>query len=222
MINEKEKIRVIVVDDHRLFRMGLKSVFKTDHPEICVTGEADSSETLFALPELADADIVLLDVKIPGIGGSEIARRLRRNYPAIKILAISGENSSEAIQAMIEAGINGFISKQHGDFDEIAKAIRTVMSGLEYFGRDISNILVGVYVVKKKTAVITDEFTDREREIINFCYDGLMCKEIATRLGISITTVNTHKARIFQKLGINNTMEMVQYAIKNGIIHIDN
>ena len=218
MKEEQSKIQVIIVDDHRLFRMGLKIAFRSDHPDICVTGDADSGETLFALPALATADLVLLDINLPGMGGAEVSRRLRREYPAVKILAISAENDAETIQTMLEAGIDGFISKQHGDPDELADAIRTVMSGLEYFGRDISSIIIGVYVAKKKTATVTPEFTEREREIITLCREGLIGKEIAARLGISVTTVNTHKGRIFQKLGINNTMEMVQYAMKKGII----
>ena len=212
-------IHVIIVDDHRLFRMALKSAIRSDHPDICVSGEADSGDKLFALPSLATADLVLLDINLPGsMGGAEVAHRLRSGYPNVKILAISGENSAETVQTMLEAGIDGFISKQQGDTDELANAIRTVTGGLEYFGRDISSIIIGVYVAKKKTATVTPEFTEREREIINLCREGLMGKEIADRLGISVTTVNTHKGRIFQKLDINNTMEMVQYAMKKGII----
>jgi len=220
MTSDTPKIQVIIVDDHRLFRLGLIAVLKSDHPDICVAGEADSGETLFSLPALATADLVLLDINMPDIGGAEIARRLRRDYPAVKIFAISGENSAETIRAMLEAGIDGFISKQQGDYDELAEAIRSVNCGLEYYGRDISDIIRGIYVAKKKTSAVTPEFTEREREIIELCRDGLICKEIAVRLNISTTTVTTHKVRIFQKLGINNTMEMVQYAMKNGIIRV--
>jgi DNA-binding NarL/FixJ family response regulator len=214
-------IQIIVVDDHALFRMGLKAAFKADHPDILITGEADCGEKLFALPALSTAHLVLLDINLPDMDGAEIAHRLRRDYPALKILAVSAENRSETVQAMLEAGINGFISKQHGDTDELARAIRDVTNGLEYFGRDISSIIFDIYVSKKRSAVVTDEFTDRERDIILLCRDGLMCKEIADRLDISINTVNTHKKRIFLKLGINNTIEMVQYALKKGIIRID-
>jgi len=215
-------IQVIVVDDHRLFRVGLKAAFESGNSDIHIAGEADSGEALFRLAALANADLVLLDINLPGISGIEIARRLRSEYPAIKILAISAENSAATVKAMLEAGIDGFISKQHGDANELAEAIRMIMSGVEYFGRDISAIMFDVYVSKKKTSAVTDEFTKREREIILLCRDGLMCKEIAARLGISISTVNTHKERIFAKLGINTTMEVVQYALKNGIIRIEN
>ena len=215
-------IQVVVVDDHPLFRFGLKATLKANHPDIHVAGEADCGEALFRLPELTTADIVLLDINLPDVSGVEIARRLRRDYPAVKVLAISAENTAETIKAMLETGINGFISKRQSDDNELADAIRTVMSGLEYFGRDISAIIYDIFVSKKKTTVVTPEFTEREREIILACRDGLLCKEIATRLGISTHTVNAHKNNIFQKLGINNTMEMVQYALKKGIIRVEN
>jgi len=214
-------IQVIVVDDHKLFRIGLKLTFQTVCPDVMIAGEAGSGRALFDLLPSTPADMVLLDVNLPDIGGIEIARRLRREYPDLKILAISGENSAETIQAMMETGIDGFISK-NGDEEELAGAIRTVACGLEYYGRDISTIILGVYVAKKKTIEVTQEFTDREREIILFCRDGLMGKEIADRLNISIHTVNTHKRHIFQKLGINNTVEMVHFALKNGIIKVEN
>jgi DNA-binding NarL/FixJ family response regulator len=187
-----------------------------------VEGEADSGEALFALPSLSRADIALLDINLPGMSVADVARRLRHDYPDVKILAISGENTVEAVKDMLDAGIHGFISKQDGDANEISDAIRTVMSGLEYFGRDIASIIFSVYVSKKKTTDVTPEFSDREREVIELCRDGLMSKEIAERMGIKPNTVHTYKERIFQKLGINNTMEMVRYAIKNGIIRIEN
>ena len=216
-------IQVIMVDDHRLFRMGAKACLRHTHPDICICDDVDSGEALFALPSLATADLVLLDINLPGgICGEEITVRLRREYPAVKILAISGENSAETIQAMLMAGIDGFISKQHSDIEEFAESIRTVTSGTEYFGRDIAAIMFDVFVSKKKTSVPTDEFTEREKEIILLSRDGLSCKEISARLEIGASTVHSHKKNIFQKLGINNTMEMVQYALKRGIIRVDN
>jgi DNA-binding NarL/FixJ family response regulator len=206
------------VDDHTLFRMSLTFLFQTSHPDICVVGEAGDSQTLFSLLHTTAVDIVLLDINLPGMSGIEIARRLRTEYPAVKILAISGENTLETIEAMLEAGVDGFISKQKGKPDEIAEAIRTVMSGVEFFGSDIASIILGVYVSKKNTTAVTAEFTDRERDIIQLCNEGLLGKEVADRLGISPNTVNTHKKRIFQKLGINSTFEAIQYALKRGII----
>ena len=140
----------------------------------------------------------------------------------MKILAISAENTAETVKAILEAGIHGFISKQNGEANELVNAVRSVMNGLDYFGHDIASIMFGVYVAKKKTTDTTPEFSEREREIISLCRDGLIAKEIAKRLNIKPSTVNTYKERIFHKLGINNSMEMVQYALKNGIIQVEN
>jgi len=211
-------IKIIVVDDHKLFRMGLIAAFKADYPEINIVGVADCGKVLFDILESTSADIILLDIMLPDINGIEIAGRLRKFYPDIKILAISAEKSSEIVLSMINAGINGFISKENADIEELTKAIKTIMDGFEYFGRDIAPIIYSVYVAKKKSTDITTEFTDREREIIIYCRDGLICKEIADKMNLSINTINTHKKRIFQKLGINTSMEMVRFSLEMGII----
>jgi len=214
-------IRIIVVDDHRLFRIGLKATFESLYPDIIIAGEADCGNGLFSVLATTPADLVLLDVNLPDMWGVEVARRLNKEYPDMKILAVSAENTAETINAMIEAGIHGFVSKRNGDANELAEAIRSVVSGAEYFGRDISAIIFDIYVAKKKTDTPTAEFTSRERDIISACREGLLCKEIATRLGISVNTVNSYKKSIYQKLGINNTVEMVQYALKHGIIRME-
>ena len=222
MFNDPQTIRVVVVDDHKLFRVMMKATFHSGNSDICIAGEAKDGEELFRILPYTPADLVLLDINLPDMPGVDVARRLRHEYPDIKILAVSGENTAQTVRAMVEAGIDGFVSKQNSDEEELANAMQTVMNGLEYFGRDISAIIYDVFVSKKKTTAVTPEFTDREREIIELCRVGLQSKEIAARLGISVRTVVTHKEKIFCKLGINNTMEMVQYALKKGIIRVEN
>ena len=146
-------IRIIIVDDHSLFRRGLKVAFKYECTDIAIVGEAECGEELFDVLATTDADLVLLDINLPDMGGA-----------------------------------------------------------------DIAPIMFAVYSSKKKTVEPTQEFTDRERDIILLCRDGLIVKEIADRLGLSINTIQTHKKNIFLKLGINNQMEMVQYALNRGII----
>jgi len=214
-------VQAIIVDDHRFFRTSLKAALESGYPDLCIAGEAGSGEELFRVLASTPADVVLLDINLPDISGIEIARRLCRDYPELKILAVSAENTAETIRAMLEAGIHGFISKRNGDANELAQAIRTVVGGEEYFGRDIAAIIFDLYVSKKKTTTPTNEFSEREREIIVLCGKGLIFKEIAAKLGISHNTVNTHKKNIFQKLGIHSKVEMVQYAIKYGIIRIE-
>jgi DNA-binding NarL/FixJ family response regulator len=197
-------------------------VFERHHSDIVIAGEAETGEELFGLLADTQADVILLDIILPDMSGIEVARRLRRDYPAVKILAISAENTAETVRALLEIGIDGFISKRMGKADELPEAIRTVMDGIEYYGRDISAIMYDIFVAKRNTADPTPEFSDREREIILLCRDGLTCKQIAHRLFISPRTVDTHKTNIFRKLGINSTVEMIQYALKKGIIRIEN
>jgi len=215
-------VHIIVVDDHNFFRMMLKATLQSTCSDISVSGEAATGDELFKLLPDTVADVVLLDVNLPDVWGVDVTRRLRREYPALKIIAVSGENTSETIQAMIEAGIDGFVSKQNSGVNELADAIHSVMNDIVYYGRDISSIMFDVYVAKKKTSAVTAEFTEREREIIMLSRDGLLCKEIADKLNISAFTVNAHKRHIFEKLGINSTMEMVQYALQHGIIRVKN
>lgn len=217
----KQMIQVILVDDHALFRLGVKCALTNEHTDIAIAGEADCAAALFHLLETVTPDIILLDILLPDMSGTAIAQQLKRQHPAIKILAISAENTAEVIKEMLDIGIEGFISKRRGGVEEIAQAIRTIMQGYDYFGSDISAIIYKIYVSKKQNAELSPEFTNREREIIELCRQGLLSKQIAERLCISSRTVDNHKNNIFRKLGINSSMEMVQYALKHGIIRME-
>ncbi len=214
-------IETIIVDDHALFRLGIKAALGAAHADIRIAGEADCGAELFRLLETVAPGVILLDIVLPDMTGVEIARRLKVERPEIKILAVSAENTAGTVQAMLDAGIDGFISKRGGGADEIAQAIRSVAQGFEYFGSDIAAIIYKIYVAKKRTAEVTPEFTEQERRIIELCREGLPSKLIADRLCISPRTVDNHKNNIFRKLGINSTVEMVRYALKHGIIELE-
>jgi len=215
-------INIIIVDDHELYRFGIRTAVETNHPDLCVVGEAASGAELFALLKAVSVDIILLDIMLPDMSGIDIARRLKEETPTLKILTISADNSLDTVQAMLETGVSGFISKLNSNADTLAEAIRSVMQDFEYFGKDISKIIYQIYVAKKNTTEVTSEFSEQEKRVIKLCHEGLPAKLIADRLGISARTVDWHKSNIFQKLGINSTLEMLQYALKNGIIRIDN
>jgi len=215
-------INVILVDDHELFRVGVKTAITSNYPDIRIVGEAETGEEFFHLLEKTTADIVLLDINLPDMSGIEITRRLKNENPTLKILIISSENNSSEIKELLNLNINGFISKRMGSIETLTDAIRSIMEGLDYFGKDISDIIYRIYVSKKKTTEVTTEFTEQERKIIELCREGLASKQIADRLCISARTVENHKNNIFKKLGINSTVEMISYAIKSEIIYIDN
>ena len=217
-----ETIQIILADDHSMFRKGMRAIFKCDYPDFAVTGEAESDEALFRLLAAGTpADLVLLGINLPGgMGGDETVRRLRGEYPDLKILAISAENTQETVHAMLKAGIHGFTGKQQSSEDELANAIRSVAGGLVYFGRDISYILYDVIKAKSLTQTAAPDFSARELDVIRLCREGLTGKEIADRLVISPHIVATCKSRIFAKIGLNSTIEMVNYAMQKGIIQL--
>jgi len=214
-------INVLIVDDHELFRMGIRAAIESRYPDIAVVGEAKTGAEFYALLKITAVDVVLLDIALPDTSGVDIARCLKTEYPAVKILAISAESSASIIDEMLHIGIDGFISKFNSNPDTLADAIRSVAQGVEYFGSDISHIIRQIYIAKKRTIEIGFEFSEQERHIIKCSHEGLPVKLIAERLCLSPKTINWHKSNIFRKLGINNSLEMVRYAIKNGIINVE-
>jgi Response regulator containing a CheY-like receiver domain and an HTH DNA-binding domain len=215
-----EKISLILVDDHELFRLSLRTVIESRNTDIVVVGEAGTGLAFFDLLQTLTADIVLLDIALPDISGIEIARRLKVERPNMKILAVSAENASSTVEEMLQIGIEGFVSKSNCKPDILADAIRSVMQGLEYFGADIAEIISRIYIAKKKTTRVSEEFSEQEKSIIELCLQGLSAKLIADRLKISTRTVDWHKSNMFSKLGINSTLELVQFVVKNGIIRM--
>jgi DNA-binding NarL/FixJ family response regulator len=213
-----QTINVIIVDDHDFFRLGLRTAIETNHPDITIVGEAGNGADFFALLKTTNIELVLLDIMLPDISGIDIARRLKNEYPQIKILIISSETSPSTIEEILNVGVEGFISKFDSSMDTFAEAIRAVMQGLEYYGKDISRVISRIYLAKKKTPQVTSEFSEQEKRIIECCHEGLTGKQIANHLNIAYKTMEWHKANIFNKLGVHSTLELVQFAVKNGII----
>ena len=214
-------IRVIIVDDHELFRLGVIKAIENRHPDLQVMGEAETGAELFRLLEHVEVDIVLLDIDLPDTSGVEVARRLKKEWSEVKILVVSAIKTPSVLQDLLDLGIEGFISKRYGGVDTFAQAIRSVASGFEYFGKDISDIIRRIYVAKKKSKEVTPEFSMVEKQIIELSHQGLPAKLIADRIGINTRSVDNHKYAIFRKLGLNSTLEMVKYAITNKIICIN-
>jgi len=213
-----QKTDIIIVDDHDLFRIGVRAALEKPYPNIAIVGEAESGVELFALLKTVTADIILLDVMLPDMNGIEIARRLKVERPEIKILVITSEASVFNIEEAIDVGVDGFISKFDTSPDALAEAIHYVAQGIEYYGKDISQIISQIYLSKKRTAQITAEFSEQERRIIEYCHEGLTGKQIADRLCIAYKTLEWHKTNIFRKLDLHRTAELVDYAVKHGII----
>jgi DNA-binding NarL/FixJ family response regulator len=221
--------KIAIVDDHPLYRLGIQSVLNDKLPEITVVGEYASAKELFSYLERGlHPDMVILDIIVPGISGVEIARILREKYPKIKILVLSSEVNFELVDELITIGVNGYLSKTAMQCDLIA-AISSVLAGNHFYGKDIARIMYNIYIkanFKPVTTVLFSEpkketkLTKREKEIINLLCEGIAVKEIATILCVSPRTIDNHKANIMKKLGFHNRIELVKYAIKEGIVRL--
>ncbi len=209
-------INVLLVEDQTLTRMGISLALNSGSSNCRIVAEAGSvHEAKELLKQLEKVDIVLLDLMLPDGNGSEIVQFLRSRGADTKVLVISADTTRENILQLIDLGIGGFISK-FADISTLEAAITSVYSGIEYYGKDITEILHAVSTAK---AQALDIFTSRELDIMRYCAKGLSVKQISEELNISTRTVENHKNNIFKKLGFNSTAELINYVFEHGIVH---
>jgi len=208
-------MNIAIIDDHELIRVGVAGVLH-DTPHT-ITISASSAEELFAaLEKSTPCDMLLLDILMPGTNGFEVAKRMRTEYPDIKIIVLSVDTKEYVITQLMAIGIDGFISK-NGPLEEIRPAIESVAEEVPFYGRDIA-VLVRDIADAKLNKRASALLTKRELEIIEACCAGKLGKEIADEFHISLRAVNSHKTNIFNKLGLSSSVEMVRFALEHGII----
>ncbi len=215
-----DPIKVIIVDDHFLVRLGLKQIFsvKSDIADVQVVGEASTAAEFYGLmAQGVQADLLLLDLILPDESGVSIAQRVVDEYPDMPILVMSAETSSHVITELMGVRIGGFISK-NGTPDEMLRAVECVANGGMFYGKDIAVIMNNVITAKSEYPDVS--FTPMERRVLDLTAQGLFAKEIGCELGISHKTVGVHKTNIFRKLGINTSVELVKYCVKMGFVTI--
>lgn len=211
--------RVILVDDHALFRDGLKHLLGLQEG-VSIVGEAtDGVEFMSMVGGLDGDEIVLLDIDMPGIDGFEAAERAMAAKPRLRIITLSMHSDEAYYFKMVSLGVKGFLLK-NSDIDEVVTAIHTVEHGGSYFSQELLFSLVDSLKSSPEHAESQHILSQREREILLLISKGLSNQEIADRLFISKRTVDKHRANILEKTGTRNTANLVVYAIKNGLVEI--
>lgn len=218
-----DKISIIIIDDHKIVREGLKSMLM-GNPQMEVIGEGANENDLKDLLNNLQPNLITMDISMPGKSGIELTKYISSNYPDIKVLILTTNNDEDSIISSIEAGANGFLHKD-SSLEELTSAINLVISGEGYFSENISGIIYKSYInrIKYDKDYKPDDqkkLSERELEIIKLLSDGLSGKEIADKLFISPRTVETHKTNILTKLNLKNNIELVKYAIREGIIKL--
>ena len=213
------KIKVLVVDDHAMFREGIRSLL-AGYDDIEILGEAtDGSEAIEKTCQLAP-HVVLMDIGMPVMGGLEATRRIQKEAPDARVLVLTQYQDTEYILSMIKAGAKGYISKT-AIASELVSAIRTVHRGESYLYPSAATALVEEYLMRAGEE--KDEYerlTDREREILQLVAEGRTNREIADKLFISVKTVLRHRTNIMEKLGFHNRTELIKYAMSKGLIEM--
>ena len=214
-----KKIRVLIVDDHTLVRDGIRALLSLV-ADIEVVGEAsDGKEAITKVRQLMP-DVVLMDLAMPVMGGLEATRRIRREFPGIKVLALTQYDDSEYVIPIIEAGASGFVTKMSA-FSELAAAIEAAHEGESYLSSTAATALVEEYQQKTVSEGEQDPYqqlTDREREVLKLVVEGHTSREIAEILIVSHKTVDWYKNSLMNKLNIHNRIDLIKYAIRKRII----
>jgi DNA-binding NarL/FixJ family response regulator len=212
-------IKILIVDDHQLILDGLKFLIR-DVPEFILAGEARSGKEALELAKSTPFDIILMDIEMDGISGIETTQLLTKEHPDAKILALTMYNEKGIINKFMEAGASGY-SLKNASQDELAEAIRTVVSGKKYFSKAVMETLLeknATKIVPSKEDPIEELLTKREVEILKLIAMGFSNREAGEKLGISARTVDTHRTNIMEKLEIKNIAALIRYAIQNGYI----
>jgi len=208
-------IRVLVVDDHELVRMGLRHIL-ADYPAIVIAGEAVDGESALRLNRQLRPDVVLLDVCLPGLSGIEVATRLKQASPAVGIVALSIHEQAPYPAKLLEAGASAYLTKGCPS-TELVEAIRTVARGGRHIGSRVAQQMA-LSLLPGREGTPFDELSAREMEVMLMLADGKRVADIAEAMHLSPKTVATYKYRIFEKLNTRNDVAMTRMAMRFGLV----
>lgn len=210
-------INVVIADDHRLVRDGLKTILQTSG-DISVVGEASNGLEVLKKVEELKPDVLLLDISMPQLSGMEAARRIRKEFPSTKIVILTMHEEEEYTLKMVRMGVSGYLLKDSTAL-EVMEAIRSVHNGKAFFSPHVAKILAESYreAVAEEKADPYERLNDREREILQLIAEGNTNKQIAGILCISPKTVDNHRTNLMRKLDIHTAAALVRWATKRGI-----
>ncbi len=212
-------LRILLADDHKVVRQGTRALLSTV-PEWEIVGEADNGRDAVSLTAELKPDIVILDIGMPELNGLDATRQIKKKSPETEVLIFTGQETEELVHDVFDSGARSYIMKTDAA-DHLIDAIKALSEHKHFFTSRISEIVFARYIQEKGTlegAPEKSRITDREREIVQLLAEGKSSKEIATILGISVRTVETHRAAIMKKLGLKSFSELIRYAVRNKII----
>jgi len=212
-------IRILLVDDHSLFRSGMKSILDAQEG-ITVVAEADNGEDAVELVRQDPPDVILMDVNMPGIGGIEATRRIVRIDPQAKVIALTALDDQPFPNQLLDAGAVGYLTKG-SPADEMSAAIHQVMRGEHYICSEVAQRLSLSALVNKGKSTPLAALSPREMQVMLMITKGSTTQQISDDLFLSPKTISTYRTRLFEKLNINNDVELTHFALRHGLIELN-
>jgi DNA-binding NarL/FixJ family response regulator len=211
-------LRILLADDHTVVRQGLRKVLE-ERPEWQVVAEAGDGRDAVRLAEQHKPDVAVMDVAMPLLNGIEATRQITRRTPQTKVLVLSMYSDEAYVIQMLKAGATGYLLKDSADVD-LLQAVQAVSQGKSFFSPAVARLMSDDYARQRGHDAVDryESLSEREREIFQLVAEGKTNKEIAALLFISPSTVETHRARIMEKLDLHSAAEIVLYAVRRGAI----
>jgi two-component system, NarL family, response regulator NreC len=219
-VNRMTTLRILLADDHTVVRQGLRKVLE-EQPDWKVVAEAGDGREAVRQAEQLNPDVAILDVAMPLLNGVEATRQIVRHVPSVRVLVLSMHADETYVTRILQAGASGYLLKDSADVDLI-QAVSAIARGKSFFSPAIARLMLDDYLKQRsgESAAVDpyDTLSDREREVFQLIAEGKTNKDIAALLFISPSTVETHRARIMEKLDVHSAAEIVLYAVRHGII----
>ena len=207
--------RLVIIEDQTAIREMLVEILRSD-PNYQLVGESGDGQSAYNLCMEVKPDVIVLDAKLPGLNGVDVLRRLGKQFKNLRVLVFSGHENPVLVREMLEAGAHGFVEKTAG-LTEFKKGLETVANGGTYFGPAVAALLRNV-VANPAASNTADFLTDREREILQLVAESNSTKEIASRLGISVKTVDNHRTNLMRKLDLHDVASLTRFSLEIGLI----
>jgi two-component system, NarL family, response regulator NreC len=216
-----ETVKILLVDDHTIVRQGLRALLESQEG-FQVVGEADNGRDAVKKAQELQPDVVIMDIAMPILNGLEATRQIKKIMPDVKIVALTMYNDEEYVFQILKSGASGYLIKETAA-NELITAINSVKGGNPFFSPLISRKIMESYLREdSEKKAEGDKLTNREKEVLQLIAEGYTNNEIGKLMGISVKTVETHRAHIMSKLDIHDVAGLIKYAIKKGLVVLDN
>lgn len=211
-----EPIRVLIADDHRILREGVKALL-SEHADLQVVGEAEDGRQAIDLTLELDPDVLLMDIAMPGLGGLEATLELRQKHPRTRILILTQYEDQEYVRRFLKAGVSGFVLKRAAGTALVA-AIRAVHGGGLVIDPEVAREALAEPGERPRRSDAYESLTDREKQVFKLIAEGKSSKEVAQVLDITVKTAMTHREHLMSKLEVHNRVDLVRLALKLGVV----